>query len=497
MGSLHIRQLTSGRLGAILFIAGVFLLSLKTVIDPDFGWQLGVGRYIWEQRSVPRTDLFSFSLPDYPYVYYSWLTDALLFGFWRVAGFWGASFFYALVSVLSFWILLRRTRLRSASPRMPLYLLFLVPLVLWIVGQRRQVVTFMLLNLLVYLFERSRIQERRWLLILPIIFLLWANLHGGFLLGLGVLFLLSILRIHDIRRSRLPVVEQRAVIRVLVVSLVLAAAAALATPYGSGTYRQTLTIASNRFNWEHNLDWKPLILAKTHFAVFAGMVYVAVVALLTSTAVARREKIFLGLFFFLSLVTRRYVSPLFVFLLPPLLTQGERFWLALRPRSFAFPLRVASAAVVVAYSGVIVRDLWKLSEAHRSPSFYATEVSRELHFPFGAAQFMRQRGLPRRLLNDFSWGGYLQLQFPGRRFFIDGRMENFFVGGQPFAQEYRTIIKLEPGWEERFSRYDFDGVLAPVEEGKTWPLVELLLRDANWRVVYEDEVAILFVASGG
>ena len=54
-----------------LFLVLTFAFYFRVVVDPDLGWHLRVGEFIWQTKTIPRKDLFSFSLPDYPYVYHS------------------------------------------------------------------------------------------------------------------------------------------------------------------------------------------------------------------------------------------------------------------------------------------------------------------------------------------------------------------------------------------------------------------------------------------
>ena len=62
-----------------LFFVLVFLLSLHVIVDTDFGWHMRVGEYIVLEKRIPKADLFSFSVPDYPYVYHSWGAEVLIY----------------------------------------------------------------------------------------------------------------------------------------------------------------------------------------------------------------------------------------------------------------------------------------------------------------------------------------------------------------------------------------------------------------------------------
>src|SRR3990167_3189956 len=95
----------------ILFWVVVFALCIKVVIDTDFGWHLRIGEIIFNSRSIPRSDIFSFSMPNYPYVYHSWLGELLIYIFYKLGGFWGVSLFFWGILFLSSIFIFKASRL--------------------------------------------------------------------------------------------------------------------------------------------------------------------------------------------------------------------------------------------------------------------------------------------------------------------------------------------------------------------------------------------------
>ncbi len=128
----------------ILLFVLIFLLSFQVVIDTDFGWHLRVGEFITNTRSIPRTDLFSFSLPNYPYVYHSWLAEVLIFASFQSFGFWGVSILYALILSVGLAFVYFSCRILSKGQVLPLFFLWSVPIAHAAFGGRVRVFGFLL-----------------------------------------------------------------------------------------------------------------------------------------------------------------------------------------------------------------------------------------------------------------------------------------------------------------------------------------------------------------
>ena len=121
---------------------------------------------------------------------------------------------------------------------------------------------------------------------------------------------------------------------------------------------------------------------------------------------------------------------------------------------------------------------------------YAKHATPQIGYPYEAVLYMKKNGVPNHLFNNYNWGGYLIWMFPGKRFFIDGRMDNFFVEGKPFIKQYWEIVTLKSGWEEKLTDYKINAVLGPPDE---WPLIEVLALKNEWSVAFKDEKSILLV----
>ena len=119
---------------------------------------------------------------------------------------------------------------------------------------------------------------------------------------------------------------------------------------------------------------------------------------------------------------------------------------------------------------------------------FSPRLSAGMPVPSGAVTFMKQHKLHGNVLNDYEWGGYLIWHIgPESKDFIDGRGETVF--SDKVLNDYITFYFDRPGSREVLRTYDHDFVLIPPDA----PACNLLEHDADWKMIYRDKTAVLFV----
>ncbi|HJT78836.1 MAG TPA: hypothetical protein VJ739_16650, partial [Gemmataceae bacterium] len=178
---------------ALLYILPV-AVAVRPILDLDIWWHLRAGEWIVAAGRLPQTDPFSQHglQTGAPWVAYSWLFEVLAYGAYRLLGYDGIFLFRAVLTA-AIVLALHRLVARRASHFVPAGLvtgigvLALLPLV----AERPWLFTILFgtitLDVLLDL-RAGRAGRRAWLL--PLLFVVWANIHiqfvyGLFLLGLG------------------------------------------------------------------------------------------------------------------------------------------------------------------------------------------------------------------------------------------------------------------------------------------------------------------------
>ncbi|MFO0702449.1 MAG: hypothetical protein U0514_00995 [Candidatus Andersenbacteria bacterium] len=167
-------------------VALLAFLSWKLPTDPDLFWHVRAGNDILA-HGIPHVNWYSHTFATFPWVDHEWAVEVPMALLHRLGGF-------RLVTV-AFALLLTGTLtfgLKWALPRRVAWPWVLVAggTIAWLsasfLGSRPQMLTYLLLLLLLGLLRRLR-EQPRYLWLVPVLLLAWANLHGSFILGLAVL----------------------------------------------------------------------------------------------------------------------------------------------------------------------------------------------------------------------------------------------------------------------------------------------------------------------
>ena len=221
-------------LAAVLILTGA--VGLDALSDPDVWWHIRLGDWIISHHQIPAGELFAYTAFGNPLVAHEWLSEVIFAALAAVGGLMLVTALMGLVAWSAMLATLLRSRLRGAGP-----VVLAVGLALGarvaepVLGTRPQVFTFALVCWTLWIAEsylRSG-GRRRWLL--PPIFLVWANLHAGFIAGIGFL---AIVVVAEAVKSRWGLGEAASRRRIggLAVALGASAVAACVNPYGPSLF---------------------------------------------------------------------------------------------------------------------------------------------------------------------------------------------------------------------------------------------------------------------
>jgi len=517
MAELRIRKLVADR----RFLLGVtFAAAILAFAGPlmayDLWWHLKAAGLILKEHCVPHADPFSFTALGRPWTYHSWLSGVALLGVWRLAGPVGVILFRALLIALSLMLSWGVARQRGVGAGLASVLVLAACLQLELRALARpylfSFVFFMLFFLILDRASRGTASpgdgggrwraERRllWgrdgrLMLLPLITLVWVNMHAGFLSGLLVLGAYGageMVRVAAIRGgkpylSALLRGHQGARFRAMFASGVLCLLASLVTPYGPGTLLYAFRLMGQVRLVKQIQEWQPMPMT-AHFAVFWAMLVIGGLLVLRSAVLSAgsgrlREEVgrlvtdvlLMGGFAYLAVGAVRHMA----------------WCLLLAPAIVGYHVSVARHAVgaeeqerpIYAYAALVLAFVigpWPFLSSG-PPRL----VVSERHTPVKACDFMAANGLLDTIYNSYEWGGYLTWRFwPELKVFIDGRC---LVYGDEIIGQALAVEKAQDGWRDVFERWDIRLFL--VRYGKKD--CAHLLSDPRWRCVYWDDLAMI------
>ncbi len=487
----------------LLLLGFVLNLTLQPLVEPDLGWHLRAGLDLVAHGWVlPDTDPYSHTMPDWRWVEHAWLTDgvmALLYRGLDPFGALGLIVLFGVVTALAWWL--------AAGQAGVSWMCRLVAMVvsLWValpfLGARTQLIS--LLGVAVLLRVWSQIQQgrRQWMWVLPPLFLLWANLHGGFTAGLFLLGVMLcgalLLRISIALSPTLvatmdePVLGWEDLIRCMLVVGITAAVTCL-NPYGWRLYVEIYDSLTDRFMIETLREWQPV-----SFQGWAGRaygLYLAGLVCLVAGWYRRVEPVrwaTLVIVLALSLLHWRNVT-LFLIVSLPLL--AELLALAVASclrwvpalRSFAgmrlLALTIVAASALSLWGPEHVVHVWR---SGTTPETYFEQTD----YPIEAVRWIRNHPeeVGTRLYHDYGHGGFLLWQLPGVKVFIDGRMPAWRIGDRRIFQDYVNLNRADSPDLFVLDRYGVDWALVP--RGSALALT--LKSHPGWKSLYVDAKVVI------
>jgi hypothetical protein len=107
-------------------------------------------------------------------------------------------------------------------------------------------------------------------------------------------------------------------------------------------------------------------------------------------------------------------------------------------------------------------------------------------FPSEQAMQKIEEIAPKRMLNNYDWGGYFIKNLNKKKIypFIDGRAD---IYSKYTLQDYTNLMYLENGWEKIIDKYNFDCIVVATNSSFTRETAKL----PNWEIKYSDELTTI------
>jgi hypothetical protein len=471
-----------------MVLLGVVLLCFVTIptqADPDLWGHLRFGLDMLASHSIPSSDPYSYTAGGAPWTNHEWLAELLYALAWKLAGAAGLVVLKVSLAVLTGTLCYQHLLRRGVSgDRAAVVLLTFIALLPPFQMLRPLLFTIPAFAATLIVISSAEHGSRTALWILPPLYAVWANLHGGFVAGLCILGIWGALRIASDRR------------RLWATALPLAATvgATCLTPYGWHLLAFLMRTASAPR--PEIIEWEPLGITTPYGIMYAVVLGISV----TGLALSRVERswrlvVLFGVSALLPFAALRH-GPLFmiaaVVLAGPhiadLFTRiGESSSSSRRKplEESRKPLgKNRKARAVPGWAPVlpIVCVAVLVAATARRP----ITISVGEQFPVNAVKFLAASGFEGNLIHRFNWGEYLIWHLgPRVKVMIDGRRETVYP--QAIYQQYLNFQSGVNDWDRLLRDHRADVALLE----KNSVSANLLRLEDNWTLVYEDDVAII------
>mgnify|MGYP001609693033 FL=1 len=490
------RSLNTGAIIPILLLAIYALLLAQPInmVTADLGRHIKNGEVVLQNPAVLKTNFYSYTNPDFPTINHHWLSGIIFFLVWKISGLAGTHGFFIILSLITLGIFyalaLKRSNILIAS----LTGLLIIPILLERKEVRPEIFSYLFSGIYFWILLKVKSGEYKpnRLFILPVLQIIWANLHIYFFVGptlVGVFLVESLIK-------KTPLAKK------LLLTLFLILLATILTPFGLKSALAPLTIFQN-FGYhlvENQTVWFiEKILSNPNFFIFKIIFSVLI----------------------LSFILRARHKPRIVW--PDLLlglALATAGWLAIRNFAifglFALPIISGNIAAGLSRAGVtgltdknLASFKTKLAVIGLLIIVLLATLSGELRvvYPYSkdfylgdeklnnaAAEFFKKENLKGPIFNNYDIGGYLIFHlWPGERVFVDNRPEAY--PADFFTQTYIPMQADKKIWDKQNSIYKFNAIIFSYRDYTPWgqTFFARILADPEWTTVFADSRVIILL----
>lgn len=488
--------------------------SFKITGDDDVFWHLATGRYIVENKYVPSTDVFGYMTEKDEWMPFEWGWDVITYSLYQVAGIPGLSFLRTFMFLLIFGLYLCLLRKFGVSYIISfIYLFVLAFAIMDRLTPRPHLMSYLFFILLIIIICEYRYFDRgnyKKLFYIPLIFLIWANMHMGIIAGL---FLFGIYVFSELinfffpksaRNSDIKPLNKKQLIYLIGIS-VLAVIVMFINPNFYQTYiyayehtkmklLETVNEWFSPFHPQYSASF-PIVLYKIF--LFTGFLIVIYSFL--------RKDIFPALlyigFALYSIRAMRFVVDFDLIMFVFIVVSHNYFIEKIKSINFKrYFLKGAVPKIILSiFFLYLIIPIYNNKFYLEFLKYYrVTGIGINADFiPVQMFDFMKQNNIAQigeRIFNHFGTGGFFVWNFPDKKNFIDSRNLN-----DEIFNKYKEIISKKPGFEKKLIEYGIDYAiyLAPdlvrqPEEMQT-TVISYFCKSPEWKLIFWDDKSFLWV----
>jgi hypothetical protein len=460
---------------AALFAALVYCMTPSWMADPDIWWHLRNAESLFRSHAFIVRDIYSFTAIGSPWINHEWLAEIPFYLGWRVLGERGVllvtAFAIEAVMLGVFYLAYRRSGNIKATALVSTIAALLATVSF---GPRTLLFGWICLVVELILLDRCRSDERVvWAL--PILFAIWVNTHGSWLIGIVLLCVFiacGSLRI-DAESIENPA-WTHAQMRKLVVATFLSICALFINPYGWRLVAYPFNLAFHQQLNIANVDeWRTL-----DFHSMRGRLFLVCLAAIFLLQLVRRRKwmlyevAFLSIGVYSALSYSRFLFLAAILIMPLMATSIPELGQSRLRRNRPW------------FNATLLLALAPLAAFHSPAPASQNLDSADAKFPVHALPYLKNLQPQGNVFNEYTWGGFLEWHVRQIPVMIDSRADIFEYNGA--FKDYLDAVALK-NTDEILKKHNIRYVLLERDA----PMVSFLTQTPAWKAIYEDETTIL------
>ncbi|MDP2649679.1 MAG: hypothetical protein Q8P10_02440 [bacterium] len=467
-----------------------------SAITQDLGRHFLLGKIILETHQVPLTNLFSYTYPNFPFINLHWFSEIIFYLIFKFAGYDTLLLFTVLTVSLSFALIFFKSLKKGNIISVAIISILYLGVLFERTDIRPEIFSFLFLSIFIAILYSYREKFTKWIFILPLLILLWVNMHIYFIAGIAILglFLLDEIVIKrkeiflSLKKSKRPPAHLTTLIFILLISFTMTAF----NPNGiNGALYPFRVFENYGYAIEENQNvfflWN--LMNKTTILFFFISASALILSVLLTIKKIKPVDLLLAVFFTYLAVSAERNFPLFVFgtfiaFSNSLSLITEKLFLKIQPLA---KLNIFKSIISILLLSIIFWQIFNIIN-QKKVGFGVQKGAKD------AADFFLSNNLEGPLFNNFDIGGYLDYRFyPKEKVFVDNRpgeypasfFQNVYIPMQSEQDKFNNLSKT----------YNFNVIFFGHTDQTPWgkTFIKQIISNPNWKTVYLDDFVIILV----
>lgn len=453
----------------ILVLISFCLFSMIFVIyENDYFWHIKVGEYMVRHHTILTKDIFSWNLTGKYWFSHEWLFEIILYRFYKLFGnlhIYIYTFICYLVLLLNIFIFHRKEYLKN----IPFSLVWLTMSIVFIpfLQARPHLITFILISFLIYiLFDLYNNENSKKIYFIPLISLLWVNIHGGssnLVYILPILFIICGLFTFNSSKLENKRYSKKQIIKYFL-CIILGFIPLLINPHGFKMVTYPYANMANTIMLSTISEWQPSNLNDIQHHIYFIIVFIIFLFMFVSKKKIRLIDFMLFLAgLYLGLKSIRFWPFIYIFM-----SHSIFYYVKERkkdPGTNIILLILSIFCILVFVSNIPILRL-------KPPKIVSDKAINIL-----------KREKPNKLYNYYDYGGYLI--YKDIDVFIDGRADLY---SEYNYRDYLDIFYLKYNYNKLLNKYNFDYFIIPKKSG----LSTYLNENNKYILIYKDKKVSIY-----
>ena len=490
------------RLIFIVTLLLIFIMAARTAIDSDMWWHLRAGEISWTTMKPVLEGVFSYTRSGQYWLNHSWLSEVVMFLLYKWGGLLALSGMVAVLAVSSEAFVYSQMEGPDLLKGFILILSCLVVALVW--SPRPEMFSLVLMAVVGYLLYLYKWKRRNYLWLLPVIFILWANLHGGYALGL---ILIGMMIAGEVLNHMAGFENNEILLWKDVGWLIfwsgISVLALLINPNGVNIWLAPFQTVGVNALQHYVQEWASPDFHDITQQPFLWLLFLLVGSIgFSGQRLDGTDLLTVICFAYMSLVARRNFGP-FAIVAAPVISRHlgaalSEWWakieipgsiaskikLRLEPGNNGINLSVFRWQKAINLGMVAFLALIGFSKLYIVNLPAITDPLIESAYPVQAVQWLEVHHPQGNMLSEYNWGGYLAWFARDYPVFVDGRTDLF---GDDIINQWIQVVQANDGWQSVINKWNVKLILVQSDR----PIVRLL--DENgWKQLYKDNQSILF-----